>query len=291
LLEQHPFSLKILANVLWSAGEAHMQAAISHERNQGIIAGSVWSAWIMAVVAGLILYGMVDDSPLLAAMGHGSIIAVGWKVIQGGCVLAASAIIIAGLPLVSSFALYAARERRAPVYLGLAIPLISAFALVAWIASVLIVTRGHWAASPWATPFSRPDWPSEFVRWITGTITALLFVAGCFATAACISRLLRCSQLPDLRIDLLGVKLRVNALSFAAALAPWVAAGIFAMLAGVIAWGCSAILLSASLFRNLSGPLGLSGLASWILSTIIFGFAAVISVRAAWRSRMLTAEG
>lgn len=54
LLEQHPLSLKTVVNVLWSAGEAHMQAAISHECRQGIIVGSVWSAWMIAVVAGLI---------------------------------------------------------------------------------------------------------------------------------------------------------------------------------------------------------------------------------------------
>jgi hypothetical protein len=62
------------------------------------------------------------------------------------------------------------------------------------------------------------------------------------------------------------------------------------MLAGAVVWGCSAIHISALVFRSLSGPLGLSGLASWILSTIIFGLAAAISAQAAWRSRTLTPD-
>jgi hypothetical protein len=290
LLEQHPFSFKTLVNVLWSAGEAHMQAAISHEYNQGIIVGSVWSAWMIAVVAGLIVYGMVDDSPLLAAMDQSSIFAASWKVIQAGCVLAVSAIVIAGLPLASSLGLYAVRERRRGVYLRLAIPFISAFALVAWMAAVLIFTGGHWAASPWAVAFSRPDWPSDSVRWITASISAALLVLGCFASAASISQVLRGSHFPDLRIAIPGVNILLKPLSFAAALAPWAAAGIFVMLTGVVVWGCLASRLSAMVFRSLSGPLGLSGLASWILSMVILGLAAAISAQAVWRSRALTAD-
>jgi hypothetical protein len=285
LLEQHPFSFKILANVLWSVGEAHMQAAISRERNHGIIVGSVWSAWMIAVVAGLILYGMVDDSPLLAAMGQSSIFAASWKVIQAGCVLAVSAIVMAGLPLALSIGLCAVRERRRGVYLRLAIPFISAFALVAWVAGVLILTRGHWAASPWAVAFSRPDWPSDSVRWITGSITALLIVLGCFASATSVSQLVRGGQFPELRFAFPGINVRVNPLPFAAALAPWAAAGIFVMLTGAVAWGYTASRQSALVFRSSSGPLGLPDFASWILSTVILGFAAAISARAAWRSQ------
>lgn len=289
LLEQHPSSFKTFANVLWSAGEAHMQAAISHERNQGIVVGSIWSAWILAVVAGLILYGMVDDSPLLAAMDQSSIFAASWKLIQAGCVLAVSAIVIAGVPLASSIGLYAVRERRRGVYLRLAIPFVSVFALVAWIAAVLICTGGHWAASPWAVAFSRPDWPSHSVRWITGSISAVLLLLGCFASAASVSQVLRGSQFPQLRIAFPGVTFQLNPLSFVAALVPWAAVGMFAMLAGVVVWGSIAS-HPAMVFRSASGPLGLSGLASWILSTIILGFAAAISAQAAWRSRALTAD-
>jgi hypothetical protein len=75
LLEQHTLSFRTFVDVLWSAGEAHMQAATSLERSQGIIVGSVWAAWIIALVAGIILYGLVDDSPLLAAMAQSSIMA------------------------------------------------------------------------------------------------------------------------------------------------------------------------------------------------------------------------
>ncbi|HEY1987147.1 MAG TPA: hypothetical protein VGG85_17155 [Terracidiphilus sp.] len=289
LLEEHPFSLKTLADVLWSAGEAHVQSAFSQEHNQSILIGWVWSAWMIAVVAGLILYGMVDDSRLLAAMGQNSIFAAGWKVIEVGCVLSVSAIAIAGLPLAASMCLYAVRERRRGVYLRLVIPFISVFALAAWVAVVLMFTGGHWAASPWAVAFSRPDWPSDSVRWITGSISAILLLFCCFASAAGVAHLVRGSQLPDVRIPFFPTSVHVKPISFAAALAPLAAAGMFVMLSGVVVWGCIASQLSVSAFRGLEGPLGLSGLASWILATVILGFAAAISAQAVWRGRT-TAE-
>jgi hypothetical protein len=288
LLEEHPLSLRTFANVLWSAGEAHVQDAISHQRNQGTIVGSVWSAWMIAVIAGLILYGLVDDSPLLAAMNHSAIFAASWKLIEAGCLLAVSAIVIAGVPLASSIGLYAVREGRRSIYLRLAVPFISIFALIAWMAAVLVFTGGHWAASPWAVAFSRPDWPSESVRWITGSISAVLLLLGCFASAVSISQVLRRGQLPDLRIAVAGVDVRVNPLSFAAALTTWAAGGIFVMLMGVVVWGSIAARLMV--FRSSSGPLGLSGLASWILSTVILGFAVAVSIKAAWRSLALPTE-
>lgn len=222
-----------------------MQAAISRERNQGIIAGSVWSAWMMAVVAGLILYGMVDDSALLATMNQSFIFAASWKVIQVGCVLAVLAIAVAGLPLALSIGLHAIRQRRRGIYLRFAIPFFSLFALIAWIAAVLMYTGGHWAASPWAVAFSRPDWPSDSARWITGSISAALLVLGCFASAASISQVLRNNQLSDLRVAFAGINVQLNPLSIAAELAPWAATGVFVMLTGVVVWGCIACRLSA----------------------------------------------
>lgn len=289
LLEQHQFSFKILADVLWSVGEAHMRAAISHQRNKGLVVGSVWTAWMIAVVAGITLYGMVDDSALPAATNQSFIFAASWKMIQAGCALAILAIGVAGLPVASSIGLLAIRERRRSIYLQIAIPFISIFALVAWIAAVLVFTEGHWAASPWAVTFSRPDWPSDSARWITGSITAVLLLLGCFATAASISRVLRNSDLPHLRLASAGINIEIKPLSFASALAPWVATGIFVMLAGVLAWGCLAIRLSAVAFYGLKGPLGLSGLTSWILCMIILAFASEISTKAAWRGRHLSA--
>jgi hypothetical protein len=268
-----------------------MQAVISQEYNKGIVVGSVWSAWITSLVAGLILYGMVDDSPLQAAMSQGSTLAPSWKMIQAGCVLAASAVAVPALPLAWSMGLSAVRERRHAPYLRLAIPFISLFAFFGWMAAVLLFTRGHWSASPWAVAFSRPDGPSDSVRWITGSISAVLLVLGCIASAASVSQLVRSSKFPDFRIGFRTASLNVSPLSFAAALAPWAATGIFVMLTGVVIWGLTASRLWRIVFRGLSGPLGLSGLTSWILSTAILGFAAAIAAQAAWRSRTLSAVG
>ena len=290
LLEEHPFSFKTFANTFCSAAEAHMRAAVSHQCDWGIVVGSIWSAWIAAVFAGLILYGTVDDSPLLASMNQNSIFAASWTVIQIGCILAVSAIVMAGLPLALSMGLYAMRERRRDVSLRLAVPFIAASVLIAWVAAVLISSGGHWAASPWAVAFSRPDWPTGTVRWITGSISAALLILCCFASAASVTALLRKTRLLNLRIALPGGSLQLEPLSFAAMLAPCVATGIFIMLVGVVVWGCIAIRLSATAFHGCVGPLGLTSLTAWVLSAVIFGLAALISGRAAWRSRILSAD-
>lgn len=282
LLEQHPFSFTIVVNVLCSAGKTHMHTAMSQQRNQGIAAGWIWSAWMVAILAGLILYGMVDDSPLMTAMGHNAIFAGSWKLIQAGCLVAAAAVAAAGFPLFCSAVLAAVRERRRRIYLRLSIPVLCVLVLIAWIASVLIVTSGHWAASPWAVAFSRPNWPSEPIRWITGAVSAALLVITCMASAVSVSQIMRAGQFPELRISLSRFKLRLTPLSFAAALVPVAATGMLLMLSGAVVWGFMANRLA---FRATGGPLGLSGLTSWILSTTLFGFAAVMSAHAAWRSR------
>lgn len=291
LLEEHPCSLNTVANVLWSAGKAHMRSAISHERTRGIIVGWVWTAWIIAVVAGLVLYGMVDDSQLVVVMEHSSIFVASWRIIQVGCAVTAAAITAAALPLMWSCGVYAVRERRRDIYLRLAVPFLSAFVLVLWAASMLILTGGHWAASPWAVAFSRPDWPSDSVRWITGSISAVLLLLAAIASAASISQILRHGQFPDLRIPLFRAKVQMNPLALAAALAPWATAGIVVMLIGVALWGYMAVHLSTAVFHSAGGLLGLSGLDSWILSTALFAFAAAISARAVWHNRTPSAEG
>jgi hypothetical protein len=287
LLEEHPCSFTILVNILWSAGKAHIQSAMSHQRIQSIAAGWIWSAWMLSILAGLILYGMVDDSPMVTAMVHSAIFAGSWKLIQAGCLLAAAAIAAAGFPILCSAVLAAMRERQRRSFLSLSIPVLSVLVLIAWIASVLIVTGGHWAASPWAVSFVRPDWPSEAIRWMTGAISTALMVTVCVTSAVSVSQIMRVGQFPELRISFSGLNLQIAPLSFAAALVPWAAAGMFLMLSGVVVWGISA---NALAFRATFGPLGLSGLTSWVLSTILFGIAAAMSAHATWRSRTLNAD-
>ena len=277
LLEEHSPSFSIFANVLWSAVEAHMHTAILEDRSRGKIVASLWSAWMLSMVAGLVLYGLIDDSALPAAMDRNAVFVASWRMIQAGCVLAGFTVALGGLPVASSLALYAARARRWGVYLRLATPFLLALALVSWVASALVVTKGHWAASPWAVTFSHSGWPSQHVRWITGSISAVLMVTVCLASAACIAKFVRTSDLPELRIGLPGIRIQVSPLSFAGALAPLVSAGIFLMLAGTVLWGCSAMHFSEMVFRGTRGPLGLPGLASWILSTVLFALASAIS--------------
>ena len=287
LLEEHPFSLKTLIDVLRSATEAHMSPLNSSQREPAALGARVWCAWMLALPAGLLLCGMVDDSPLVAAMAGNSFLANSWNAIEAGCVLAGAAILLAGLPLAWSVLHYALQARRRDILLRMAFPLLATLQFATWVAAVMAWTHGHWGASPWAEAFSRPDWPAESFRWPTGVITAVLLLLWFAGSAVSIAQAMRRSGFPALRLALPGVRVELQPLRFAASLAKWAAAGIALMLVSVALWGWTASRQAGEAFRACRGPLGLSAPGTWLLSLILFSGAAVLSLRAAWRARGL----
>jgi hypothetical protein len=226
LLEDHSFSLKTFFNLLRSAMEAHMQAFKSNQREPVELCGWIWWAWMLAISGGMILYGMVDDSSFVTAMSRDSFFGGCWRGLEAGSLVAGSAIMVAGLPLAWSVLRYALHTRRSDILVRLAFPFSVMVVLTIWLAVVISWTGGTWGASPWAVPFSRPDWPPELFRWITGSITAALLIFGFAGSAMSITQAMRRSEFPDLRLTLPSIRLEFQPLRFAAALAPLAAMGI-----------------------------------------------------------------
>jgi hypothetical protein len=286
LLEDHAFSFRTLLDVLWSAAEARLDPPDPGQREPAALGAWMWWAWMLALAAGMVLYGMVDDSPL-SAPHAGSLLQGSWLGIEMGATLAGAAILLAGLPLAWSLLRYAVSAGRRDLLLRLAFPFAAALAFAGWVTAVVVWTGGHWGASPWAVAFFRPDWPAAGFRWTTASISAGLLVLGLAGSAVSVAQAMRRSDFPALRVSGPGARVELQPLRFAAALAPWAAAGMLLMLVSAASWGLAAIRHATTAFQASSGPLGLGAFATWLLSLMLFAAAAALSARSAWRARSL----
>jgi hypothetical protein len=274
LLEEHPHSPKAVLDTVWAAWEAHMNLRMDR-RDPAALGGVIWSAWMAAVAAGIILYGIVDDSPFVEAFGTNALLGASWLGIEIGSVMAGLAVALAaaavGWPLVRQ----ALASHRRDILWRLALPGIAFAAVFVWIIAILIATGGRWAASPWAVSFEQPGWPSATFRWITGSVSAVLLLAALVVSAVSIIQALRLSQ-PALRH-----------LRFAVRLAPVAAAGTMLMFVCTLLWGIAANSVAHDTLQQHLGPLGLTSLSGWFLSAVLFGASSIFSARAAWHSRSL----
>lgn len=287
LLEDHAFSLRTLFNVLSLALEAHMDAPVSQDHRGGALAGRMWCAWMLAVAAGLALYGVVDDSPFVNAMRGDLFFRICWQGLEIGSLIAAAALALGGIPLAWSAIRYAVQVHRRDILIRLALPSLAALLLIGWVAAVLAWTGGHWAPSPWAVTASQPDWPAAGFRWITGSVSVFLLVLFFAAAAACVSQALRRSEFRELRVKLPGTETCMDPLRFAAWLAPWAVAGFTVMFVAVALWGIGASRIASEALHAHFGPLGLTSFATWLGSLVLFGYAAWLSISAAKQSRAL----
>ena len=289
LLEDHPRSLTVLMDIICSALEAHMESWQLERTKPAGMSAVLWCAWMAAVAAGISLYGMVDDSPFVGAMQSNLSFGVYWLGIEVGCLVTAGAIALGGAVAGWSMLRFAIASRRRDILWRLAYPLLAHLALAGWLVTILIATGGRWAPSPWAVAVSRPGWPSEGFRQVTGSISAGLWLAALAGSAWSIGQALNRSQFPSVRLWS-GAKFEIQPMRFAASLAPWAAAGMAVMFCSAVLWGIAANRYAPAAFGEPLGPLGLANWSSWLISVILFGAAALISAQAAWRWRRLGSD-
>jgi hypothetical protein len=291
LLEDHHFSLRTVFNVASLALEAHMNALGSTEQRGGALAGRMWCAWMLAVAAGMALYGVVDDSPFMNAMHGNLFFRICWHGLEVGALIAAAALALGGIPLVWSAICDAVRMHRRDILIRFTFPWIAALVLIGWVVAVLAWTGGHWGASPWAVTASQIGWPAPGFRpgfhWISGSVSAFLLVLLFTGTAAAISQALGRSEFRELRIAMPGAELRMDPLRFAAWVAPCAVAGFAVMFVTVALWGISASRIASEALHAHYGPLGLTSFATWLGSLVLFGCATWLSVSTAKQSRVL----
>ncbi len=249
------------------------------ERASARTGSAIWCAWMAAVPAGMILYGMVADSPFVAAMQRDRTFLACWIGVQVGALITGAVVVAGGAPLAWSLLRDGVSNRRPGILLGFCLPIAAVVALAGWVAAIAVWTGGHWAALPWTVQFANPGWPSEAFRWITGSITAALMILAFASAALSVAQMLRRSQILQVRVSVPGAKLILAPVRFANFLAPFAAAGFAVMFVSVAAWGFEASRNAA--FHARLGPLGLTSAVSWLLSTALFALAAIVSIRSA----------
>ncbi len=103
VLEQRRFSIGDIIDVMRGALDAHLHleavlGRIPGMRNRQLIL-TIFCAYIAFVVAGLGLYGTVDDSPFVGAMHQHSALAAAWDVLAITSGAALLSVVIGGFPV------------------------------------------------------------------------------------------------------------------------------------------------------------------------------------------------
>jgi len=245
----------------------------------------VFAAYIGFIIAGLSLYGLVDDSPAIPLMRTDLALSVAWHSLQAGAVIALLAIVIGGLPLAIVVIRQALSSRRRNLRL-LLVPAIAFLVWVLYALLVLAVALG-WLHLPGVLPtVSTQDFPVGNRLLLGGFM--LIFVLGAFASTAAVWKVLHDTEADEETFRLLGKSTTVRVYEYAFPLAAVAAFSMLVMLAATLSFGWITASTLPDWFHGNFGLLlsrttvsyGLS-LAIMIVSTAVafFGLARGLSAR------------
>lgn len=242
---------------------------------------AILTAYLVVIAAGLNLYATVDDTPLAPAMRLHIGMSLAWYLIALGSLAALAGAAALAAPLVLGAFTYAFQRRRRDILVRLLVGPLAACLLAAWVVGGFFIFGGHWAPVPWAISgdWTAPAaWPPLHIRWIAGSITAVL--ATILLTATCISLYQAIKRTPFDELQLTFPHRWFAApLRFAKLPAIITAVSICAMTLGVLAWGVLAFIHVPSTLLSYLGPLHTTALASWLASAAVFVVASMVTIR------------
>jgi hypothetical protein len=244
-------------------------------------------AYLAAIVAGVNLYWTVDDTPLIPAMHANSAMFAFWRMVAWGSFVALAAAVGGAVPPLVEMMRFAIANRRFDILRRLAFPPVALAALVIWIG--LVASRTHWAPTPWDITgdwVAPAAWPSLSVRWMLGSITAILLIVGIAGSAVALKQAIDRSDLSTIRRRASGALagqafMRVSLVVLAGA--------IVMMTVGAAGWGLLAERYAPAVFHSRAGGIfGSPGILSWLASLLLFAGAAAAALRGAcaWTSAM-----
>ncbi len=188
----------------------------------------VFCAYIGFVVAGLYLYGMVDDSPFIRLMETHAELAASWYVLAGGSAVALLAVVIGGLPIGLGVVRYAlARNKR--YLLLLAVPVIAFVVLLATSILVFLIFGG--VPYPQSNGYNPPVAPGALLAF------AVLFVLAAAASTAAVCIAVIRSEVGEQTFRLPGITITVEPFAFGFLPAAIATLAMALMLASTVAWG------------------------------------------------------
>ena len=243
---------------------------------------AVFGAYCAFVVAGLALYGMVDDSPLLALQRADLPLKLAWLAVEGGAALSALAFAVGAAPIALATLRRVFSQARRDLWLLAAPPLaLLAALLVAGAVGYAILTAA-------GGPAHAPPAAVTAGAWIVAGVLLLAVAAGALAVVTLVRRL----PPGDQTFRAPGVVVVVEPFTFAL----WPAAGVVAAMAltvaAVVAWGWQAESLRPALFNTTRDfPAGPPDVVAWALITSVMALATAVAGGAVARGFLARGDG
>jgi hypothetical protein len=227
---------------------------------------TVFCAYIAIVLAGLYLYGLVDDSPFIPLMNTNIELAAAWYAIEGAAMIALAAVVIGGLPIGLAVVRYSlAHDRRSLLLLAtpvIALGVLLAAGVLAFLALI-------------ATPPPQVAYPQLAAPLIIISFGALFIIAAVVSTAAVCIAVLR-SQVDEQTIRLPGITIIIQPYKFALLPSAVTTLAMGIVFAATLAWGLIARTQAPNVFNDSQIVVSWVGvLAVMGLTTLVAAFAVV----------------
>jgi hypothetical protein len=211
----------------------------------------VFAGYIGFILAGLGLYGLVDDSPAARLLRTDAAIGAAWHTVQAGAVVALLAIVIGGWPLALTVLRRAMSASRRDLRL-LLVPVAAFLALCLYGLLMAAVANG-WLTLPGVAPRVTPDDFPMGNRLLLGGFM-LLFAAGAAASTVAVWRVVSNSDAQVGSFTVLGITTSVRLYEAAFPLSVVAGVCMLIMLIGTAAFGW---LASSALPQWFRGDFGL----------------------------------
>jgi hypothetical protein len=202
-----------------------------------VTALTVFCAYIGFVVAGLALYGLVDDSPFIPLMNSHPALLPAWFAIMGGAALSALAVGAGALPVALTILRRAFTTQRRDLWL-LAVPP-GAFGLLVVVAGTIIVFGSTGRAG-------QPGGPTGLAA--VGFVALFILATAAGAVAAAVLVLRSPAGVQTFRVP--GLTVAVEPYRFALIPAVITTLAMAGMLIATLAWGMLARAASAQVFNS-----------------------------------------
>jgi hypothetical protein len=219
---------------------------------------AVFCSWILFVLAGLALNGMLDDSAYVPLMRERADLHTAWTVLQGGAVISLLAVLAGGLPIALAVWRNSPAQRR-----WFLIPAIC-FLLVATPVAIAVILTVTGVVQPFTTP---PPWGHTAVIGYQ-----ILFVLCALASTYAVTRAVQVGSVGE------------ETYRFALMPAIVTASAMALMLGATVVWGLLASAARPDAFYRAPGawPSNLT-FASWLIIVIVMALATAISAIALLR--------
>jgi hypothetical protein len=291
LLEERPVTMRVVFDVIGCALYERVSSIgvckMSKSQHSFVL---IVYAYLAAILAGINLYGTVDDTPLIAAMQSHAALSRCWGMIETGSVLALLAVLAMALPVFLAMIRFALDASRRDIIARLVFPFCVSSVPLFWVVTVGLLRAGHKAPIPWAITGDVSGWTPSVIDWSLGSITLVLVATALVCSAISIKQAIDRTDFSEQQITLLGHTLAVGPLQLAKIPTLVVAAAIVLMAASVAGWGLLANQYVPAAFHARFGPLESTTLVSWLGSLSLFIASSVAALRSAWWSVTSSAQ-